>query len=46
MCFSPYLGIECGWAGGGGRAPQGLVHNVIVQFFTPGYSKIEVNLLF
>ena len=29
--------------GGGGRgAPKGLVHNLLMQFFTPGSSKIEV----
>ena len=28
--------------GGGGEAPKGLVHNLLMQFFTPGSSKIEV----
>ena len=28
--------------GGGGRSPKGLVHNLLVQFFTLGSSKIEV----
>ena len=28
--------------GGGGGAPRGLVHNLLVQFFTVGSSKIEV----
>ena len=28
--------------GGGGGAPKGLVHNLLMQFFTPGSSKIEV----
>ena len=28
--------------GGGGGAPKGLVHNLLVQFFTLGSSKIEV----
>ena len=28
--------------GGGGGAPKGLVHNLLMQFFTLGCSKIEV----
>ena len=40
MCFSLYWGIGCG--GGGGGAPKGLVHNLLMQFFTLGSSKIEV----
>ena len=28
--------------GGGGGAPKGWVHNVLMQFFTLGGSKIEV----
>ena len=28
--------------GGGGGSPKGLVHNLLMQFFTPGSSKIEV----
>ena len=28
--------------GGGGVSPRGLVHNLLMQFFTPGSSKIEV----
>ena len=39
MCFSPYLGLSCR---GGGGVPKGLVHNVLLQFFTLGTSKIEV----
>ena len=39
MCFSPYLGIV---ALGGRRSPKGLVHNLLVQFFTLDSSKIEV----
>ena len=39
MCFSLYLGIGCG---GGGGSPKGLVHNLLLQFFTLGSSKIEV----
>ena len=31
------------WAhGGGGVSPKGWVHNLLLQFFTPGSSKIEV----
>ena len=42
-CFSPYLGITSGGGGGGGgAAPRGLVHNLLMQFFTVGSSKIEV----
>ena len=38
MCLSPYLGI-----GSGGRgSPKGLVHNLLVRFFTSGSSKSEV----
>ena len=36
--FHPYLGIRCG--GGGGGAPKGLVHNLLMQFFTVESSKI------
>ena len=39
MCFSHYLGIGSG--GGGGS--KGLVHNLLVQFFTLVTSKIEVS---
>ena len=28
--------------GGGGVSPRGLVHNLLMQFFTPDSSKIEV----
>ena len=38
-CFSPYLGIG---RRGGGVSPKGLVHNLLLQFFTLGSSKIEV----
>ena len=31
-----------GVGGGGGGAPKGLVHNLLMQFFTLGSSKIEV----
>ena len=40
MCFSPYLLIECGVGLGG---LKGLVHNLLMQFFTMGSSKIEVS---
>ena len=40
MCFSPYLGIEC--RGGGGGGPKGLVHNLLMQFFTLDSSRIKV----
>ena len=39
-CFSPYLGNRS--VGGGGGAPKGLVHNLLMQYFTLGCSKIEV----
>ena len=39
MCFSPYWGI--GRTGGGGGAIKGLVHNLLLQLFTPVSSKIE-----
>ena len=38
MCFPPYLGI--GWGGGG--SPKGMVHNLLMQFFTLDSSKMEV----
>ena len=38
--FSPYLGVRSG--GGGGGAPKGRVHNLLMQFFNPDSSKIEV----
>ena len=38
MCFPPYFGIRSG----GGGAPKGLGHNLLMQFFTLGSSKIEV----
>ena len=39
MCFSPYLGIGCK---GGGGGQTGLVHNLLMQFFSLYSSKIEV----
>ena len=30
------------WIGGGGGFRKGLVHNLLMQFFTLGSSKIEV----
>ena len=41
MCFSYYLGTDCG--GGGGGVPKGLVQNLLMQFFTLGSSKMEVS---
>ena len=38
MCSSPYLGIGCGGEGGG--SPKGLVHDLLMQLFTLGSSKI------
>ena len=37
--FSAYLGIR---SGGKGGSPKGLVHNLLMQLFTLGSSKIEV----
>ena len=31
------------WARGGGGSPKGLVHNLLMQFFTLDSSKIEVS---
>ena len=36
--FSPYLGVRSG----GGGSPKGRVHNLLMQFFTPDSSKMEV----
>ena len=44
MCFSLYLGIGCG-AGGRG-APNGVVHNLLMQLFSLYGSKIEVSETF
>ena len=38
--FSALFGYWVG--GGGGGSPKGLVHNLLMQFFTPDSSKIEV----
>ena len=38
--FFTLFGYQVG--GGGGWAPRGLVHNLLMQFFTPDSSKIEV----
>ena len=40
MCLSPYLGIGCR---GGGGGQTGLVHNLLMQFFSFYSSKIEVS---
>ena len=39
MFFSPF-GYYV--RGGGGGPPKGLVHNLLLQFFTPDSSKMEV----
>ena len=39
--FFPLFGYWVG--GGGGGVPKGLVHNLLMQFFTLGSSKIEVS---
>ena len=47
-CFRPYLhDVHPIWVlgargGGGGGSPKGLVHNLLMQFFTPDSSKVEV----
>ena len=41
MCFSPYLAIMSG-AGSPGGSHKGWVHNLLMQFFTVGSSKIPV----
>ena len=47
-CFRPYLGVFHhigvlgGGGGGGGGAPKGLVHKLLMQFFTLDTSKIKV----
>ena len=40
MCFSPYLRVRWGGWGGGG-SPKGMLHNLLVQFFTLGISKVK-----
>ena len=42
MFFTLFGYWACGWGGRGG-SPKGLVHNLLMQFFTPGSSKIEVS---
>ena len=39
MCFLLYWGIGCG----GGGSPKGLVHNLLMWFFTLRCAKIEVS---
>ena len=41
MCFSPHLGIGC--VGGGGGSPNGVVHNLLMQFFALYSSKTKVS---
>ena len=38
MCFSHHLGVGCGGRGG---SHKGLLHNLLVQFFTLGSSKVK-----
>ena len=33
---------QLGYKVGGGGSPKGLLHNLLMHFFTPGSSKIEV----
>ena len=40
--FFILFGYHVRGGGGGEGAPKGLVHNLLMQFFTPGSSKIEV----
>ena len=40
--FFTLFGYCAPGGGGGGVSPKGLVHNLAVQFFTLGSSKIEV----
>ena len=42
MCFSPYLGVGYRWGRGGG-GQTGLVHNLLMQFFSLYSSKIKVS---
>ena len=43
VVFHPIWVLAGGRGGGGwGGIPKGLVHNLLVQFFTLGSSKIEV----
>ena len=40
--FSPLGAPRGGGSPGGGGSPKGLVHNLLMQFFTLDSSKIEV----
>ena len=40
MFFSPYLCIGCG------VPPKGLIHNLVMRFFTLSTSKIKVSKIF
>ena len=40
VCFTVF---GCWAPGGGGGAPKGLVHNLLMQFFAIGSSKVEVS---
>ena len=39
--FFTLFGYQVG-GGGGGGAPKGLIHNLLMQFFTPDNSKMQV----
>ena len=41
-CFSSKFWVLGRGRGGGGGGPKGLVHNLLMQFFTLGSSKIKV----
>ena len=46
MCFSTYFGYlvrGIGGGGGGGSKWIGMVHNMLMQFFTLGSSKIKIS---
>ena len=40
--FFTLFGYQVRGGGGGGGSPRGLVHSLLMQFFTLGSSKIEV----
>ena len=45
MFFTLFWYSVGGGGGGGGGAPKGLVHNLLMQFFTPGSSKTKFSKL-
>ena len=40
--FFTLFGYQVGGGGGGGGSPKGRVHNLLMQFFNPDSSKMEV----